>query len=51
MMINVVVRDVDEIKLLCLWCKVIIMYEVIISYVNTQNQVLEKKLANHFVKF
>ena len=33
MMIDVVVRGVDEIKLLCSWSQVVIMYEVVISYV------------------
>ena len=36
MIIDVVVRDVDKIKLLCLWCKVMIMYEVMISYVEVK---------------
>ena len=33
MMIDVVVRNVDEIKLLCLLRKVMITFEIIISYV------------------
>ena len=33
MMIDVVVRDVDDIKMLCSLCKVMIMYEVMISHV------------------
>ena len=35
MMIDAVVRDVDEVKLLCSLCKVVVMYEMVVSDVNT----------------
>ena len=34
MMIGAVVRGVDEIKLLCSLCKVVVLYEVVVSDVN-----------------
>ena len=37
MMIDVAVRGAVEIKLLRSWCKVVVMYEVVVSYVNEKN--------------
>ena len=34
MVIDVAVRGADEVKLLCSWCKVVVMYEVVVSYVS-----------------
>ena len=43
MVIDVVVRDVDEVKLLCSWCKVVIMYEVVVSYVKLKKKKKRKE--------
>ena len=47
-MIKVVIRDVDEIKLLCSLHKVMITFEVIISYVVLSffNEFLKTKIVN-----
>ena len=33
MVVGAAVRGADEVQLLCSWCKVVIMYEVVVSYV------------------
>ena len=45
MMIDVVVRGVDEVKLLCSWCKVVVMYEVVVNYVRCFDCLIKQQLV------
>ena len=47
MVVGAAVRGADEVQLLCSWCKVVIMYEVVVSYVTMSRSLIT--LATLFI--